>query len=49
MEEQKRMSDVNISTQYMWYHLFNSIYRFSGKELCGDTNEIQQTHCMQFD
>ena len=40
---------VNVSTQYIWYHLFNSIYRFLENELFSDTNEIQRTHCIQFD
>ena len=47
MEKQRRRSDSKY--KHSIYHLFNSIYRLSGKELCGDTNEIQQTHCIQFD
>ena len=47
MEKQRRRSDSKY--KHSIYHLFNSIYRLSGKELCSDTNEIQQTHCIQFD
>ena len=50
MEIQKRMSDSKYKHSiYVQYHLFNSIYRFAKKKLCSDTNEIQQTHCTQFD
>ena len=49
MEMQKRMSDSRYkhSIYIVLFIQFN--LPFFKKELCSDTNEIQQTHCTQFD
>ena len=49
MEMQKRMSDSKYKHSIFIVSIIQINLPFSGKELCSDTNEIQQTHRVQFD
>ena len=49
MKKQKRISDRKYKHSIYIVSFIQFNLPLTGKELCSDTNEIEQAHCKQFD